>query len=360
LTSEINKTAYKQNSLAQLPVAAEVHEKILHTLLFFITTRCPLNCTHCAIKDVNRREEAPYNPEALESWFDDIASADFIREVNITGGEPFFVFERLINAVEIITRKGIPTSVVSSGYWASDNNGARDRLSLLAEKGLKTLYLSISAYHQQQVPLANVKTAITEAARQNLSIGILFYDHGRMNIGQVIKQLQEAIGENLFAKVHYLNFGPILAIGGARKNLKPEVFLKGTVKDFCTSIGPVIFANGEVIACCGEKLPSGSALKLGNLSRDKFADLLQRMRRSHVIPYLTFIGFNETVRFLKERGMFLEWDLTIPQHEICRRCAVISTNPEVIRILEEEMPDHHRMEIQLKQLLIYGYNFFIV
>jgi hypothetical protein len=267
------------------------------------------------------------------------------------------VFDRLLQVIEIVDRFKLPCSVITNCYWATDEKIAKKKLKELHGKGLSTLYVSLSPYHQQQLPLSNFRIALKEALEQGMSTGVLYQYHGEKKTGQIVMLLKELLGNDLYGKINYLNSGPILAMGRALEKLDPKL-LSHTHKKFCNAIGPSLFLNGDITGCCGDIDPTRSHFRLGNLSEEKFAALIDRMRNNRLIPYISFIGFDETEKLLREKGIITGESPDIPGYALCRRCRAIANNPDALKYLSENVQAEHIATVGIKQAISYGRQFF--
>jgi hypothetical protein len=340
-----------------LALEANAHEAMLHTLGFFITMKCPLKCSHCAVSGYKKSSFA-WDFDRVQQWFRDIKSTGFIRQVSITGGEPFIEFEKLISVVDILTHVGLESSVITSSYWAGDKAETKRLLGELAHHGLGTLCLSIGPYHQRQVPVNNIRNAILFSRDAGITTCLLYHYHGHKDPAQIIYELGELLGKDHLLYVDRVNYGTILAMGRAREGLGERFRRMHFTMDFCTSIVPVLFPDGAINACCGEMISDVSHTFLGNLSEYDFETILHRMRSSPILPAIAFIGFEKTVQRLKEQGIEIKGESDIPRYELCQRCKTIMSDERAVRIIKDGLLPEFKSEIGIKQLLLYGYHFF--
>ena len=126
-----------------------------------VTYRCDTACRHCYI---NCR---PGRSGALEL---DLAERLLCQvkelglggdSIHLGGGEAFLYFDRVVAIVEIATRLDMtPVAWVETNcFWAVSERAVRDRLTELQEAGVGRIWLSTDPYHQEHVPLENVKRA---------------------------------------------------------------------------------------------------------------------------------------------------------------------------------------------------------
>jgi hypothetical protein len=93
------------------------------------------------------------------------------RAVHIGGGEPLLRPDKLGTVLEIASEVGISVDYVeTNSSWFQDIDSAKALLSQLHGKGLYTLLVSISPFHNEQIPFSRVQGVI-EAAGQ-VGVGI--------------------------------------------------------------------------------------------------------------------------------------------------------------------------------------------
>ena len=133
----------------------------LNSVGILVTYRCPIRCDHCYINC------GPHRTEVIDL---DLAERLLrqVREVGLTGshvhlggGEAFVVFKRIVEVLEIADRLDMtPVDWVETNcFWCTSDGIVRQRLTTLKEAGLKRMWLSTDPYHQEHVPLENVRRA---------------------------------------------------------------------------------------------------------------------------------------------------------------------------------------------------------
>ena len=125
---------------------------------------CTSSCQHCLYKCSPRWEKRYIEPDTAEKNLSAVRALG-CRSVHIGGGEPLLRPDRLGTVLEVAARVGIAVDYVeTNSSWFRDIESATDRLSQLREKGLRTLLVSISPFHNEQIPFSRVQGVI-EAAR---------------------------------------------------------------------------------------------------------------------------------------------------------------------------------------------------
>jgi hypothetical protein len=126
---------------------------------------CTSRCRHCLYKSGPHWAKTYIDKEtALENF-------KIIREmgcasVHIGGGEPMLRPDALADVLDAADREGIVVEYVeTNGSWFQDMDTAERTLTDLQKKGLKTLLVSISPFHNEFIPFSKTKGVI-EAARK--------------------------------------------------------------------------------------------------------------------------------------------------------------------------------------------------
>ncbi len=86
--------------------------------------------------------------------------------VHLTGGEPFLNYPRLARILQLSSEKGLRglEKVETNASWCKNEQTVREKLEKLQEFGLTTLQFSTDAYHQEFIPLEQVKLGVKVAA----------------------------------------------------------------------------------------------------------------------------------------------------------------------------------------------------
>ncbi len=126
---------------------------------------CSSSCGHCLYKCSPAWEKRYIDTDTVEKNFR-VIHALGCRSVHIGGGEPLLRPEKLDAVLGVASRVGVSVEYVeTNSSWFKDMASATALLSRLRAKGLNTLLVSISPFHNEQIPFSRVQGVI-EAARQ--------------------------------------------------------------------------------------------------------------------------------------------------------------------------------------------------
>ena len=125
---------------------------------------CTSSCKHCLYKCSPHWEKRYLDPDMAKENLMAIRSLG-CRSVHIGGGEPLLKPDKLCTLLDIASEVGISVEYVeTNSSWFQEIESAKALLSQLRKHGLLTLLVSISPFHNEQIPFSRVQGVI-EAAR---------------------------------------------------------------------------------------------------------------------------------------------------------------------------------------------------
>jgi len=124
-----------------------------------ITDECVSRCRHCAYGCGPDRRGAMELSDAKRYLKE--SKGQPIQSLCISGGEPFIYYDRVVKIMEEAKRLEIPEIwVFTNGYWAETVDIGVEKLLLLKNLGLTKIWLSADAFHQEYIPITNVKNVM--------------------------------------------------------------------------------------------------------------------------------------------------------------------------------------------------------
>jgi MoaA/NifB/PqqE/SkfB family radical SAM enzyme len=264
-----------------------------------LTYRCPLRCRICLIEaGPDRKKDMPLSD--VVNYLDQLQHLD-IRKVALTGGEPFTVYDLLLESLKHATTCGLTTSTGTSAYWAKTKEKAHELLKPLWENGLSSISFSADEWHQEFVPLEYVKNGI-EAARE---IGL-----EKVIIQTTVTPQGERMKTTL-SKLRSLGCdlkGVFLVetpatISGRAATVDPSQFLYFFEAEElavpCRFIGTIvaIMPDGWMYPCCNA-YPIG--LKLGNARCNSLQEIIKAMISNPLVNVISSQGLHELARIVED------------------------------------------------------------
>ena len=172
----------------------------IENLDFLLTFNCPAKCKHCSYKAGPDISGFMKLYEA-ENYLMELVDTQQLQSVTIHGGEPFLYFDILRNIIEKAKNLAIPRrGIITNSYWAKTKDIANKKLLKLKQAGLNQITFSVDAFHQEFIPLENVKNAIISATSIGFdNIWVDSYFVGDLNADnlynnknyQILKDLKE-------------------------------------------------------------------------------------------------------------------------------------------------------------------------
>jgi len=131
---------------------------------------CSSSCKHCLYNCSPQWQKRYIDTDTAELNLMKIRQLG-CRSVHIGGGEPLLRPAKLVTVLEVAVKVGLTVEYVeTNSSWFKDMDSAQKLLSELREKGLNTLLVSISPFHNEQIPFARVQGVIGAARQAGIGI----------------------------------------------------------------------------------------------------------------------------------------------------------------------------------------------
>ena len=271
---------------------------------FMLTYKCTVACPHCIVKAGPHRKEEMKLLHAI-NWLDQIAdfreAKDFQIGISFTGGEPFYNQDMLRNIVDHAFQNKFMVSVVTNAFWADTKESAIKVLS--AFDSIQLVSISTDKYHQENIPFSYIKNAMIACKKlgKYYNIAVSTESDSDEDHIKLCDDLLEVTEKDNIQTAYTVPVGR--AANLVNKNnfsLDPE-----PTKSACYMANfPVIFPNGDVIACIGPPIviKKHNPLILGNLHEESLQIILERAENNPVLHAIRIFGPRILVDLLKENG----------------------------------------------------------
>ena len=304
----------------------------LTSLTIEYLNKCNLRCAHCAINASPEGDKKLTLGETKE-WIA-VAKKFGVREVYLSGGEPFLVFGELCELARYSSSLGLRVSTISNAFWSSSPDNATRYMQLLKENGLDTLLLSFDWFHiNGGVPPENFLNAAKAA--NTIGIELIINVIQAKNKGVSTTFLRKVFKD---CKVHF-KYGPLLPLGRA-STLGKGNFIKGKKGDAnkgCRSYArPLISPSGEVFACCGAYYLAGPAspLRLGNAREISFSAIVEKLLNLKFLSLIATFGPGFINGLLSSEKRLVE-HVRFPT--ACELCNHLLNSEDNMRIIREKL-----------------------
>lgn len=302
-----------------------------------ITQRCNIHCRHC-ICDCNEKSDSELSRSDISGIIKQAALIRQIKSVVFTGGEPFLVSDKLTHGVSLCSECGIETAVMTNGFWAADVEEAIRRLGKLS--GLTAICVSTDIFHQEFVPIQRIRNIILACneLRIKCAIAISYLNDPVSEIKAITDQLDG------LDDMYEVQTQPVAPFGRAESEIDSGSLYKydASGKPCLSADGPVIEANGNVMACCGgiTSHNGNGVLRLGNIYEHELSEIVDKANSNPIVHILRLRGPSGLLHLIKKQS--LAEGCTIPVEstefpELCTLCKYIITNQEYIGLLDRAL-----------------------
>jgi MoaA/NifB/PqqE/SkfB family radical SAM enzyme len=286
-------------------------------------------------------EAGPHRTEEINideacNWIDQIAKYrnGYIRAISLTGGEPFYCYEKLIAIARHGAELGMIITTITNGFWAKSLSAATRTLQKV--EGLKMIGISADPHHQNFIPFERVKNAILAAKKCNIPYKIIVTsenDNYQESVDFLARIEEISPKEN----IQHVNTFPA---GRASNTIKISQDFTSEVpcQGQCEAAGaPVIFPDGRIIACIGAlvALKCQHPLDLGNIRNNSLADILDKSEGNPILHGLRIWGPERLVSIVK--GTFGDsiFSERFIKDVICDPCYKIMSNRKLMAFVEQ-------------------------
>jgi hypothetical protein len=120
---------------------------------------------------------------------------------------------------------------------------------------------------------------------------------------------------------------------------------------------PIIFPNGNVIACIGPPitLPETNPLFLGNLNKESLADIFERAEHNYVLHAIRVLGPRMLVSLLADNG----YEHLLPKQYLknatCDVCYQLLSNNQLCEVLNQLITT----DTQFRMKVEYGRQYYL-
>jgi hypothetical protein len=130
---------------------------------FLLTFKCPAKCQHCSYKAGPNRT-GYITPKDASGYLKELMEIEPLQSVWVHGGEPFLYFDYLEHIIKEANKSNIPCrGVISNCFWAKDKETSSKKLYNLKKSGLTAIAFSSDFFHQEFIPLENIRNALKSA-----------------------------------------------------------------------------------------------------------------------------------------------------------------------------------------------------
>ena len=273
-----------------------------------VTTSCPVECDQCLYSCVASKDPKKWMPEKTIRRIAKEYSKNKIG-IRVTGGEPFYNFERLKKSLKIFLEYFDSSAiwVLTSGFWATSRKETEEKLKILKDIGLIQILLSVDRVHQKKVSFEKVKIVIESCQKLGIDVTLrMLLDHLSSDFIEKISgiiakyELKYAVASvawignaerNYDEEIEYKDYKKMRNLldskvkGNTLRLGKSLDFLKKQPSDFEYNIpknkrlkygrfGPTVFPNGNVYGCS----LIAPLTFMGNINTESLTSMIEKFK----------------------------------------------------------------------------------
>jgi len=177
-----------------------------------LTYRCAGHCRHCLYNCGPRWPDEAMSAAALRQALEAALTWPRTPQVHLTGGEPFFYFDLLLEGARMAAEMGIDVYVETSGSWCTGEAEALERFRQLRQVGMSAVLVSCSPFHAERIPPARTLRTI-RAAQQ------VFGTHRVIVYRPEFLDILQRLGDDVERPTPLSRYEEVLGVDGARQVL---------------------------------------------------------------------------------------------------------------------------------------------
>lgn len=313
---------------------------MFNKLAIVMTDKCSASCDVCCFAC------SPGGKHTLSNALmkDAIRQASEMKEiqaVGFTGGEPFMVYDQLVECCAYAKSQGLKITVNTNGFWGCNEKRAYKQLCELKEAGVELLSFSADRYHQQYVPIEDLRTAMRLTYDVGMGVDISIMESASSDD---IVCMTEALRPEIYKSS--IENHPILPVGKAMETMEKKDFIYyfETEEAMCTFFGMVqLNFDGNYYMCCSQFCREIPQINLGNAKEVKLADLEQKVSSDDYLYVMLRRGFTWYVNLARELGYEIPNYLCSP----CHCCYFVFRNEKLMKEIKNYVEEEAgRLRVQ--------------
>ena len=336
------------------------HNRSQRTFGISLTRKCHVACKHC-INDSLPNRHSEISRAQVGKLCREIAETKTFDTINMTGGEPFEVFDLLLDATQIIGSHGLRPTVVTSASWAVTESTTHNLLTSLVNAGLCAIIVSRDQFHEPRVPADNVAYALRTANSLNIIAALnLTTGGGTKTRDELLAPIAATLSSADLNRVHIKEAELLLAGRASRLSLRnalSDVYDDPTPL-ICNVNGPVLLDNGDYAACCGAELPHDSPLRRGHCDETNAEDMTRQVRSDPLVSMIRYVGLQRMTQMLPPETVDPElarFVRSATAADLCSVCLRLLADPKRVAALRRIGSDTAiQREMAVKAALYYG------
>lgn len=305
-----------------------------------IADKCNAACEMCCFRcSPNGKHEL--SSELIKDVIRQASEVEGMQAVGFSGGEAFLFFDLLLDCSAYAKSLGLAVVINTNGFWGRNEKRALEMLKALKAAGVEVICFSTDRYHQQYVPLEDLRTAVRLTHAMGIAVDINIMETAHSDD---IVRITEALRPEIYDTV--VNHHPMLPIGKALENMQEGDFVDNTDSKsaHCLFRGdPSLCFDGNYYMCCSQFSREIPRLNLGSAKEIAFKDLGKRISSDDYLYVMLRNGFGWYVDQARELG----YDIPERVCTACHCCYLIFRNQKLLDDIKDRVAEEAgRLRIQ--------------
>jgi YydG family peptide modification radical SAM enzyme len=294
-------------------------------------SKCNMRCAHCCVSS-SPDATANLNDELVDHILDDLFRNPEVRQIGLTGGEPFIRRARTVEVMKRITDSGRSVTCVSNGFWGVTRRATERVFAELEAAGLSELTISYDDFHAPYIKPERIKNVL-EASRDSSVHVILNMCVSRTKTSNA---LLEALGESILG-IQVTKF-PVVPAGEGR-NLDDSEFQRRPIEGKmlqCPGLQVIYHNDGKIYPCCSPSV-FDTNMTLGDVGAEPYAKTVEKIRRNALLGILQREGFPWFIDAFREVNPTAPAATATEVVSACELCSMIFTDEESIAMIQPKI-----------------------
>ena len=299
-------------------------------LAIAMTDKCSAACDMCCFGCSPQGKHTLSN-ELMKDVIRQASEIESVQSVGFTGGDPFMVFDQLLECSQYAKSVGLRVTVNTNGFWGRNEKRAYELLQQLKEAGVEAISFSADRYHQQFVPIEDLRTAmrVTNNVGMLTDISIMETAHS-----DDIVRMTEALRPEIY-QASVINH-VLLPVGSALERVKEGEFIRyfESKEARCTFFGMIqLNFDGNYYMCCSQFCREIPRINLGDARTVKLKDLENRITSDDYLYVMLRNGLTWYVDLAREMGF------EVPDYlcSACHCCYYVFRNQELLDAIKDRV-----------------------
>lgn len=260
---------------------------------FRFTYHCNIQCAHCYNFSGPDMKGQRIDTEAMLRIVREMPETG-MRNMNLTGGEPFMYMDTVLALVSEARKIGVPViSTYTNGFFARTEENARKVLGKLKDAGFMNglgraddhIKVSAGVFHQEFLPfeiIINLIRVYREVFAKNIVIDYEVLEDNPDGQREIEALLRDK-GVRDLVDIRFRGVAPV----GRGAQFEAELTHKPTEEFLaCTFIDEIVFdPDGSVRPCCGMNFDN-DGIVIGDVHENGLKNLLVGLENNAILQYI--------------------------------------------------------------------------